>query len=134
STCAPFAAPAASSSCANSGSATTAAARNIHTKRFIENTPILMSLAAPVHAPYRAGLHGFFGALLGRPRRARDGADHGPVVLVHGHRALRLRPQLDGEVIVAVAEDARLDGQVAHALRSEEHTSELQSLRHLVCR
>src|SRR5262245_63066635 len=29
---------------------------------------------------------------------------------------------------------ARLDGHVGKQLRSEEHTSELQSLRHLVCR
>src|ERR1035438_8246894 len=30
--------------------------------------------------------------------------------------------------------DAIVDGVIAYASRSEEHTSELQSLRHLVCR
>src|SRR5947199_1941668 len=39
-----------------------------------------------------------------------------------------LPPQLVGKVLVT-GQDASLD-----AVRSEEHTSELQSLRHLVCR
>src|SRR5207253_1551453 len=37
-------------------------------------------------------------------------------VLVDDHRLLRLRPEIDGDVVVAVAEDARLDGEIAHAL------------------
>src|SRR5258705_6104937 len=37
----------------------------------------------------------------------------------------RRRPKLDG---------ARHDGSESGGVRSEEHTSELQSLRHLVCR
>src|SRR5207245_3737406 len=55
-------------------------------------------------------------ATLGRARGARDGSDDGPVVLVHDDRLLRLRPELARNVVVAVAEDARLDGQIAHAL------------------
>src|SRR5262249_24471321 len=55
-------------------------------------------------------------ALLGGSRRARNGADDRPVVFVHEDRAFRFRPQFEREVIVTVAKDARLDGQVAHAL------------------
>ena len=55
-------------------------------------------------------------ALLGRTRRARDRADDGPVVFVHHDRLLLFRPEVDGDVVVAVAENAGLDGQVAHAL------------------
>src|SRR5947199_5330338 len=55
-------------------------------------------------------------ATLGRARSPRDGSDDRPVVLVHDHGLLRLGPELDGDVVVAVAEDARLDGQIAHAL------------------
>src|SRR5205807_2391009 len=55
-------------------------------------------------------------SLLSRARGARDGADDGPVVFVHDHWFFRLRPQLDGEIVDPVTENARLDGQVAHAL------------------
>src|SRR5207245_1204519 len=55
-------------------------------------------------------------ALLSGSRRAGNGADHRPVVFVHDHRTFGLRPQLDGEVVIPVAEDARFDGEVAHAL------------------
>src|SRR5579872_2640439 len=51
----------------------------------------------------------------GRSRCAGNGSDHGPVVLVHNHGSFRLRPKLNGDVVDAVAEDTRLDGQVAHA-------------------
>src|SRR5262245_63273047 len=37
-------------------------------------------------------------------------------------------------VVVLVGRDRRERPRVADRLRSEEHTSELQSLRHLVCR
>src|ERR1044071_4513070 len=53
---------------------------------------------------------------LRRPRRARDGADDGPVALVHDDRLLRFRPEIDRDVVVTVAEDARLDREITHAL------------------
>src|ERR1051325_8620025 len=67
-------------------------------------------------APYRIGSGSRSRFLLRRPRGAGDGADHRPVVLVDDHRLLRLRPEIDGNVVHTVAEDSRLDGQVAHAL------------------
>src|SRR6266550_8519024 len=48
-------------------------------------------------------------------RCTRNGSDHRPVVLVHHYGTFGLGPQLDRDVVVTVAEDARFDGQVAHA-------------------
>src|SRR4051812_42894407 len=68
-------------------------------------------------APAMPLLRSFHGdAFLGGARGAGDGADHRPVVLVHGDRLFRLGPEVDRDVVVAVAEDAGLDGQVAHRL------------------
>src|ERR1044071_5926551 len=55
-------------------------------------------------------------AFLDGTRGAGDRADDRPVVLVDRNRLLRLRPEINRDVVVAVAQDAGLDGQVAHAL------------------
>src|SRR5215210_3501404 len=55
-------------------------------------------------------------AFFGGSRCARNGPDHRPVVLVHYHGTFGLGPQLDRDVVIAVAEDARFDGEVPHAL------------------
>src|SRR4029078_13519615 len=69
-------------------------------------------------------------ALLVRSCRARGRAGDGPFVLVHRNGALGLRPELDGDVIDSVAEDARLDGQVAHALAEPFLTADGTALDH----
>src|ERR1035441_259939 len=49
--------------------------------------------------------------------------------------ALRLFQQVTGNALVGRCHDLVEDaGRLFHTDRSEEHTSELQSLRHLVCR
>src|ERR1039458_10584102 len=65
----------------------------------------------------RAGIHAQRGEEFGRrvgARQIKQGTEHGPQA---------------GPAVLAGVMNAREDG-----LRSEEHTSELQSLRHLVCR
>src|SRR5437899_7243940 len=64
-------------------------------------------------------------------RHARRGSDPAQIVdeLVSGDGVQPGRKWLPGIVGVTL----EMDGQ-QHLLRSEEHTSELQSLRHLVCR
>src|SRR5687768_16610150 len=94
-----------SSFCANEGAASAAIARATRI-RFMQaaiarGIPLLRLLSRPF----------FRGS-----RRPRDRADHRPVVPMHDHRLLRLRPQIDGDVVVAVAQHPRLDRQIAHAL------------------
>src|SRR5258705_6069284 len=60
-----------------------------------------------------------------------------PLVRVHLQQPADALGALLGRVVDARArrEDARVDAEEAQLTdRSEEHTSELQSLRHLVCR
>src|ERR1035441_10828463 len=46
----------------------------------------------------------------------------------------RSRPLLDPPIVKRAITDALVKLNPRHMMRSEEHTSELQSLRHLVCR
>src|SRR3712207_7477656 len=55
------------------------------------------------------------------------------------HRAVAGRPDVDAEVApqlvrVGVGQDVVAEDEVARGVRSEEHTSELQSRQYLVCR
>src|SRR3712207_7571201 len=77
------------------------------------------------------------GAVDARRERGR-GADAVPV-LDGGVRARRravVRQQWGGELVSVAGERAGGDreGDVAESVRSEEHTSELQSRQYLVCR
>src|SRR3989442_11449018 len=69
-----------------------------------------------------------------------DRADQEHAARGEAQQVLRLRPELRTlDAVRAVAgdrEQRRLDllGPLQHHLRSEEHTSELQSRPHLVCR
>src|SRR2546425_7688693 len=61
----------------------------------------------------------------------RSGTSHGGLVLADGSIA---KVQLDLEALQALSRDARGTYGLGGAVRSEEHTSELQSLAYLVCR
>src|SRR5205814_6055865 len=50
-----------------------------------------------------------------------------------GEFEARINPELMQSVLEITTPVCRTAGEVADHLRSEEHTSELQSLRHLVC-
>ena len=63
--------------------------------------------------------------LLARQSRAVRVAHH-----VHDDRLLRFRPQVDRNVVVPVAENARLDGQVAHALAQPLFPADRAALDH----
>src|SRR2546425_8878489 len=54
--------------------------------------------------------------------------------LGRGRRRLEPLPRLDLDLVVAVDARARRDEMADDDVRSEEHTSELQSLAYLVCR
>src|SRR5262245_63323426 len=67
-----------------------------------------------------------------RPDLVDRGRRRGELLLVTGQ--LVLRDRLHGHVLSALVHVPLLFGGLRWMERSEEHTSELQSLRHLVCR
>src|SRR5205814_8834170 len=72
--------------------------------------------------PPRSTLFPYTTLFRSHARFARCGERELDVLEAEGHRELRRLPGLLGDHLAVVA------------VRSEEHTSELQSLRHLVCR
>src|SRR2546422_1558439 len=76
-------------------------------------------------------------SLIRRAAKRALGAGLSPVVVVIGHEADRLRAELRDlpvEFAVNPAYTGPTSGSLHQGLRSEEHTSELQSRLHLVCR
>src|SRR5690349_8270669 len=101
------------SSCANATVVTSATTAIKITCRFMNAPPVFSTAETARGIPRRARLLHSNRTLLAGARRARDGADYRPVVFVHDDRLLRFRPEVDGDVVVAVAEDAGLDGEVS---------------------